>query len=210
MKRIKKMQKPTNKHPYMYDEDRGPYLNTWSGISFHLLTPSPEEVLLEDIAHHLAFQSRSVGAVTRDYSIAQHSLLVCDLIIKELVRQGGYTALEAAKIAIQALLHDAEEYVTGDVPKPLKVIIAPLLDPIAKEIKRIIGIKLGYDLINMPLEIKHADNIAMATERVQLYKPSEVVWHELPEPSNDIIPTMTSLEAEAAFLKKFHELASVV
>jgi len=204
------MQKSINKHPYTYDKDRGPYLNTWSGISFHLLTPSPEEVLLEDIAHHLAFQRRSVGAIIRDYSIAQHSLLVCVLVIKELIRQGSYTTAEINYIAMQALLHDAEEYVTGDVPKPLKTLIAPILDPIAKEIKRIIGIKLGYDLINMPPEIKHADNIAMATEKAQLYKPSKVKWHKLPKPDTNIIPPMTSLEAEAAFLKRFHELASIV
>jgi len=203
------MQKSINKHPYTYDEDRGPHLNTWSGVSFHLLTPSPEEVLLEDIAHHLAFQSRSTGAVTRDFSIAQHSLIVCDLVIKEFIKR-GYTALEIKNIAMQALLHDSEEYVTGDINKPLKVLIAPILTPVAKEIKRVIGIKLGYDLMNMPPEIKHADNIAMATEKAQLYKPSKVKWHKLPKPDTDIIPPMTSLEAEAAFLKRFHELASIV
>jgi len=173
------------------------------------LTPSPEEVLLEDIAHHLAFQSRSTGAVTRDFSIAQHSLIVCDLVIKEFIKR-GYTALEIKNIAMQALLHDSEEYVTGDINKPLKVLIAPILTPVAKEIKRVIGIKLGYDLMNMPPEIKHADNIAMATEKAQLYKPSKVKWHKLPKPDTDIIPPMTSLEAEAAFLKRFHELASIV
>lgn len=209
------MQKSINKHPYTYDEDRGPYLNTWSGISFHLLNPSPEEVLLEDIAHHLAFQSRSVGAVTRDYSIAQHSLLVCDLVIRCITRQNLIPSSRShgsvvSYMAMQALLHDAEEYVTGDINKPLKTLIAPLLDPIAKKIKKVIGIKLGYDLINMPPIIKHADNVAMATEKQQLYLPSKVKWHDLPEPDTDIIATMTSLEAEAAFLKKFHELASVV
>ena len=204
------MTKSVNKHPYTFDEELGPYLNTWSGISFHLLNPTPDEILLEDIAHHLAYQSRSVGACTRDYSIAQHSLLVCDLVMEELIRQGTYTVLEIAYIAMQALLHDAEEYVTGDINKPLKTIIAPLFEPIAKNIKKVIGIKLGYDLMNMPPEIKHADNIAMATEKVQLYKPSNVKWHKLPDPDTNIIPVMTSLEAEAAFLERYHELASIV
>lgn len=204
------MQQSINKHPYTYDDDRGPYLNTWSGISFHLLTPTPDEVLLEDIAHHLAFQSRSTGAVTRDYSVAQHSLLVCDLVIEDLNSQVKYTRLKLARIAMKALLHDAEEYVTGDVNKPLKTLLAPLLDPIAKGIKKAISEKLGYDLLNMPPEIKHADNIAMATEKQQLYLPSKVKWHDLPEPDTKILATMTSLEAEAAFLKRFHELASIV
>lgn len=209
------MKKSINEHPYNFDGDRGPYMNTFSGISFYFLTPRPEDILIEDIAHHLAFQSRSTGAVIRDYSVAQHSLLVCDLVIEEITRQDFKNQNISAGwavsyIAMQALLHDAEEFVTGDINKPLKSLLAPILDPIAKGIKKVIGIKLGYDLINMPPMIKHADNVAMATEKEQLYLPSDVIWHKLPEPDTNIIPTMTSLEAEAAFLKRFHRLASTV
>ena len=206
------MQESTNKHPYNFDGDRGPYINTFSGISFYFLTPRPEEVLLEDIAHHLAFQSRSTGAVIRDYSVAQHSLLVCDLVTEELEwRRPKDWVIDKHKldyICMQALLHDAEEYVTGDINKPFKTLLAPLLDPIAKEIKKAIGEKLGYNLIDMPSIIKHADNVAMATEKKQLYRPSNAVWHDLPDPHPATIPTMTSQEAEAAFLKRFHDLAS--
>lgn len=207
------MKKSTNEHPYNFDGDKGPYLNTWSGVSFYLLNPSPDDVLIEDIAHHLAFQSRSTGAVTRDYSVAQHSLLVCDLVTEELERRKPKWVVglhELYYICMQALLHDAEEFATGDINKPLKTLLAPLLDPIAKNIKKAVGEKLDYDLINMPKMIKHADNIAMATEKEQLYLPSKVIWHNLPKPDARIIPAMTSLEAEAAFLKRFHELASIV
>ena len=207
------MEESINKHPYTFDGDRGPYINTFSGIAFYFLTPRPEEVLLEDIAHHLAYQNRSTGATTRDYSIAEHSLLVCDIVVEDMewrMHKGlvHYTEAQVAYIAMQALLHDGEEYVMLDMNTPLKSLIAPLYKPIAIGVKRVISTRFGCDLINMPPMIKHADNIAMATEKKQLYRPSNVIWHDLPEPHPATIPTMTSLEAEAAFLKRFHDLTA--
>ncbi len=208
------MQEPINKHPYTFDGDRGPYMNTFSGIAFYFLTPRPEEVLLEDIAHHLAYQNRSTGATTRDYSIAEHSLLVCDIVIEEITRRevddGSFRSYGSivAYIAMQALLHDAEEFVMCDISTPLKSLIAPLYKPIAKGVKKVIGERFGCNLINMPPIIKHADNIAMATEKKQLYRPSDVIWHDLPDPHPAMIPVMTSFEAEMAFQKRYHDLAA--
>lgn len=204
------MSNPTNDHPYTFDGDRGPYINTWSGISFHILDPIPEEVFIEDIAHHLSHQSRSVGAVDVEYCVAQHCLLVLDIVSRKLKNAVFATDEELRIIKLKALLHDSEEYVTGDVPKPLKMVLDPILKPIAKRIKKAIGIKLNCDLMDMPHIIKHADNIAMATERVQRYKPSDVIWHKLPNPDSKVIPPMTAKQAEKAFLRAYHQLASVV
>jgi len=191
------MPKSTNSHPYTFDGDKGPYINTYSGRSFHVLHPEPEDIDIIDIAHHLSLQCRSVGAVTRHYSVAQHSLFVWQLVSEQ---------TDDPIVQMQAHMYDSEEYVTGDWPTPVKCCIPGILT-VAKNIKRAIGEKYGIDLIDMPPIIKHMDNVAMATEKEQLYIPSDVIWHKMPEPDKRVIPEMSPQEAEKLFIDKSNELA---
>ena len=89
---------------------RGQYW-TRSGLDVDPLALSIDEVLLEDIAHHLAIINRYNGASSKPYSVAQHSVKCAQLA-------------EAAKlgplVAMGALLHDAQEAYLGDVVKPIK------------------------------------------------------------------------------------------
>jgi len=191
------MPNSTNDHPYTFDGDKGPYINTYSGKSFHILNPEPDDIDIKDIAHHLSLQCRSVGAVTRHYSVAQHSLFVCQLVSEQ-------TADPV--IQMQAIMHDSEEYITGDWPTPIKWCI-PGVRTVAKNIKKAIGEKFGIELVNMPPIVKRMDNVAMATEKEQLYLPSEVVWHDMPEPDERAIPTLSPQEAEKLFIDKYNEVA---
>src|SRR4051812_2656234 len=81
-----------------------------SGRRLDLLDPSPLDVEIEDIAHGLARVARWNGQTAGDhiFSVAQHSLLVEDVI-------GRLAPGADARLRLAALLHDAAEYVIGDM-----------------------------------------------------------------------------------------------
>ena len=69
---------------------------------------------IEDIAHALAQINRYTGHAARPYSVAEHSMLVCDI-----VRAKGLNA----HAQLLALLHDAHEAYCGDVASPTKTVL---------------------------------------------------------------------------------------
>src|SRR6188508_1529025 len=86
-----------------------------SGRRLDLLDPSPLDVEIEDIAHGLAFVARWNGQTRGEYpySVAEHSLLVEDLYAR-------LTPRAEPRWRLAALLHDAPEYVIGDMISPVK------------------------------------------------------------------------------------------
>ena len=86
-----------------------------SGRRLQILDPSPLDIEIEDIAHGLSFLARWNGQTTGAYpfSVAQHSLLVEDIFSKQFPNMDNHSKLFA-------LLHDAAEYVIGDMISPLK------------------------------------------------------------------------------------------
>tara|TARA_R110002020_G_scaffold8652_16_gene34430 strand:- start:15263 stop:15832 length:570 start_codon:yes stop_codon:yes gene_type:complete len=86
-----------------------------SGRRLDLLDPSPMDVELSDIAHGLARVARWNGQTYGDYpfSVAQHSVLVLELF-------RAANAAATPTVLLQALLHDAPEYVMGDIISPFK------------------------------------------------------------------------------------------
>ncbi len=86
-----------------------------SGRRLDILDPSPVDVELSDIAHGLARVARWNGQTIGDYpfSVAQHSVLVLELF-------RAATPDASAVAQLQALLHDAPEYVMGDIISPFK------------------------------------------------------------------------------------------
>lgn len=93
---------------------QGPFIVTHGGNLVPLLDPALAVFALEDIAYHLARLRRFTGA---GISVAQHSLLVA-------ARVGVLGA--ASEVQLHALLHDAAEMITGDIPAPLKAALALL------------------------------------------------------------------------------------
>src|SRR5512147_2980606 len=89
-----------------------------SGRRLDLLDPSPLDVEIEDIAHGLARVARWNGQTegAHIYSVAQHSLLV-EAVVRKLARRLD----RASRLVV--LLHDAPEYVIGDMISPFKVVI---------------------------------------------------------------------------------------
>ncbi|MBC8409724.1 MAG: hypothetical protein H8E12_13530, partial [Rhodobacteraceae bacterium] len=91
-----------------------------SGRILDLLDPSPVDIEIEDIAHGLSFLARWNGQTVGDYpySVAEHSILVEKI----------YSYLNpdiSVKWKLIALLHDAPEYVIGDMISPVKSKVGP-------------------------------------------------------------------------------------
>jgi 5'-deoxynucleotidase YfbR-like HD superfamily hydrolase len=108
---------PTKKTPARQTAPRA-WQRMLSGRRLDLLDPSPLDVEIEDIAHGLARVARWNGQTegAHIYSVAQHALLVEALARTKVPRLGGQARLAA-------LLHDAPEYVIGDMISPFKAVI---------------------------------------------------------------------------------------
>ena len=89
-----------------------------SGRRLDLLDPSPLDIEIEDIAHGLARVARWNGQTSGDliFSVAQHTLLV-----EEIARRRGN--IPDRRVGLALLLHDAPEYVIGDMISPFKAVL---------------------------------------------------------------------------------------
>lgn len=168
------------------------YVSTYTGKQFYPLAPTPEQIDIEDIAHGLAYQCRFNGQTRYFYSVAQHSLIVADLVAQD---------LRAA-----ALLHDAAEAYMGDMVKPLKQLF-PLFSEIESRVMSVVGLRYGIGNFDDPA-IKRADLIALAMEKRDLMPNSSEPWDSLKGivASPIRITPMSPQEAKAAFLLAFQSV----
>jgi len=144
-----------------------------SGRRLDLLDPSPLDVELPDIAHGLARVARWNGQTRGDYafSVAQHSVLVFEIAL----------ALDPAlndRAQLHALLHDAPEYVVGDIISPLKAAIGGDYKNVEERLLGAIHIRFGLPAKRpaaLTKLIKRADTEAAFIEAVNLagFNPEE-------------------------------------
>ncbi len=137
-----------------------------SGRRLNLLDPSPLDVEIEDIAHGLARVARWNGQTIGDFafSVAQHSL-----IVEEIFRAAKSDAPAADCLA--ALLHDAPEYVIGDIISPFKGAIGADYKAVESGLQAAIHIRFGLPPVApkaLKERIKVADRIAAYSEAVEL------------------------------------------
>ncbi|RED18656.1 HD domain-containing protein [Pontivivens insulae] len=135
-----------------------------SGRRLDLLDPSPLDVEIEDIAHGLSFVARWNGQTQGDwpYSVAEHSLLVDDLFI-ELYPKAP------VKWRLAALLHDAPEYVIGDMISPVKAAVGPGYKAMDVRLTEAIHLRFGLPAAlpaTIKKQIKRADKISAWAEAV--------------------------------------------
>jgi len=137
-----------------------------SGRRLDLLDPSPLDIEIEDIAHGLARVARWNGQTMGDhaFSVAQHCLLV-EAIYDHTLK----AATKAQRRA--ALLHDAAEYVIGDMISPFKAALG--VDYKAFELRLMAAIHVRFGLPAkideaLEVEIKQADKVAAYLEATQL------------------------------------------
>jgi 5'-deoxynucleotidase YfbR-like HD superfamily hydrolase len=161
------------KHPFQVLDG---CFNTISGIKFNLLNPTEEMVNIMDIASGLAFRGHFGGQSPHMFSIAQHSTLVVDLIPDRI-------KLFNPEFVLVALLHDAEEAYTGDLIKPIKILL-PEFEKIANRIRDVIFKKYNLNLNYMP-EIKEYDILAQAMEYNQFFKNENNFRYLSPDDAKD-------------------------
>lgn len=137
-----------------------------SGRRLDLLDPSPMDVEIEDIAHGLARVARWNGQTIGDhaFSVAQHSVVVeqiCGVLEPKLTPAQRLTAL----------LHDAPEYVVGDMISPFKAVLGGDYKAVEARLERAIHLRFGL-VAATPAKlkklIKRADHISAWFEATQL------------------------------------------
>ena len=142
-----------------------------SGRRLDLLDPTPVDIEIEDIAHGLAFVARWNGQTRGDwaYSVAEHSLLVEALF-------GRMNPACAAKWRLAALLHDAPEYVIGDMISPVKAAVGPGYGALDERLTAAVHLRFGLPSV-LPVavkkQIKAADKVSAWAEAVQIAGFSE-------------------------------------
>ncbi|WP_299547854.1 HD family hydrolase [uncultured Tateyamaria sp.] len=137
-----------------------------SGRRLDLLDPTPMDIEIEDIAHGLAFVARWNGQTAGDYaySVAEHSLLVETLF-------GRISPNAPAKWRLAALLHDAPEYVIGDMISPVKTSVGPGYKMLDERLEAAVHIRFGLPAKvpqTIKRQIKKADRISAWMEATQI------------------------------------------
>ena len=137
-----------------------------SGRRLDLLDPTPMDIEIEDIAHGLAFVARWNGQTIGDwpYSVAEHSLLVEALYSR-------MNPKAPVKWRLAALLHDAPEYVIGDMISPVKAAVGPGYGALDDRLMAAIHIRFGLPAqvpIAVKKAIKRADRVSAWLEATQI------------------------------------------
>ncbi len=177
-----------------------------SGRRLDILNPSPLDIEIEDIAHGLARVSRWNGQTRgkHSFSVAQHSVMV-----ERLVR-GNAPKLDQ-KWFLAALLHDAPEYVIGDMITPFKHVIGGVYHEIEARLDRAVNIRFGLPPIipdSVKRTIKRADRMAGWLEATQLAGFSQqealkIFIKPAGTPANIRLRPQTPDDAAASFLRRF-------
>lgn len=142
-----------------------------SGRRLDLLDPTPVDIEIEDIARGLAFVARWNGQTVGEhaYSVAEHSLLVETLFCR-------IAPNAPVKWSMAALLHDAPEYVIGDMISPVKAAVGPGYEALDDRLTAAIHIRFGLPAV-LPVavkkNIKKADKISAWMEATQIAGFSE-------------------------------------
>ena len=181
-----------------------------SGRRLDLLEPSPLDIEIEDIAHGLARVARWNGQTkgAHAFSVAQHCVLVERLV-------ADLSPRLTREARLMALLHDAPEYVVGDLISPFKAAIGVNYKDLELKLQAAIHLRFGLpSLVPKTLAplFKKADHLSAFYEATQLAGFEEKEARRLfgAPPAGAKTPRLTPLptaEAQAQVLERFHRLA---
>ena len=188
-------------------------VHTPHGTVFHTgdlkLDPSPLDVEITDIAHGLARVARWNGQTSGDhaFSVAQHSLIVEDIF-----RRSNPKA--TADDLMVALLHDAPEYVIGDMISPFKAALGLDYKVFEARLETAIHVRFGLPAKTpAPIKalIKKADHACAFFEASQLagFTLEEArTFFGSPPPGYDLrIEPLPPAQAQARYLQRYHILS---
>jgi 5'-deoxynucleotidase YfbR-like HD superfamily hydrolase len=182
-----------------------------SGRRLDLLDPSPLDIEMADIAHGLARVARWNGQTegAHIYSVAQHCLLV-----ETIARQ---RARLSAQHRLAVLLHDAPEYVIGDMISPFKAVIGDAYKGVEARLLTAIHLRFGLPGVlpeNLTAQIKAADRAAAYLEATRLagFAKAEArrFFGSAPRLAAalelDYLTPWTAAEAQGRYLERFGKL----
>ncbi len=179
-----------------------------SGRRLDILDPSPMDIEIEDIAHGLArvarWNGQTVGPLA--FNVAQHCLIVEELCGR--IKPGW-----PAKWRLAALLHDAPEYVIGDMISPFKAVLGGRYSAVEEGLERAIHLRFGLPA-QLPATIhntiKRADRICAFYEAVQLAGFDATEARKIfgpPRLTQTVeIKILSSKQAQSRYLERFDAL----
>jgi 5'-nucleotidase len=183
-----------------------------SGRRLDLIDPSPLDIEIADIAHGLARVARWNGQTSgaHIFSVAQHTLLV------EAVMRARMPRVDD-KLRLAALLHDAPEYVIGDMISPFKAVLGGDYRVVEQRLLSAIHTRFGLPAVldaDVTAQIKNADRGAAYLEATMLAGFSEAEARRLfgrdpalPESvRDDYLTPWSAAKAEKRFLARFRSL----
>jgi uncharacterized protein len=185
-----------------------------SGRRLDLLDPSPLDIEIADIAHGLARVARWNGQTSgaHIFSVAQHTLLV-EAVMRE------QTPRVDVRVRLAALLHDAPEYVIGDMISPFKAVLGGDYKTVERRLLAAIHIRFGLPPVLEPAivrQIKEADKGAAFLEATELAGFAEAEARRLfgrdpgllPAVRQDYLTPWSAARAEKRFLARFKAVAT--
>lgn len=148
---------------------------TWmlssTGAAIDLRFVAADQISILDVGHHLAQINRFDGAARRPISVAEHSLVVVEILERECF-------LSDPSILLAALMHDAHEYITGDMKTPMKQLLGAAWQEIEDRIQR--SVMRRFNLVtafhSARVAIHWADMTALASERKALLPDTGPEW----------------------------------
>lgn len=180
---------------------KGKPIMTSTGIMFYPLDPKPEDVELEDIAHHLAGINRYNGASSIPYSVAMHTIIGANLCMA--YWPNDYDT------AFRFMLHDAAEAYSQDMLRPIKDSI-PELKAMEKVIELTIADKFGIPNGIMTEKVREIDDNLLKTEFTFLMPlvPEGMIGKHIPELGPIIIrnASHSAITIKQIYLQKFKYL----
>ncbi|MCA2011783.1 HD family hydrolase [Cereibacter sphaeroides] len=184
-----------------------------SGRRLDLLDPTPMDIELEDIAHGLAFVARWNGQTTGDwpYSVAEHSLLVEALTAQ-------LNPNFPARWRLAALLHDAPEYVIGDMISPVKAAVGPDYKALDAKLTAAIHHRFGLPAVlpkTVKSLIKKADTQSAWLEATQIAgfsrtEADKIFGKPLPEVATMTLIPRPPAEVRAAYIARHAQLIAEI
>ena len=165
-------------------------ISTWDGQFFDYNNPEKYDYDIETIAHSLSNLCRYGGHSNRFYSVAEHSILVSEVVPPEL--------------ALCGLLHDASEAFVGDMPSPLKA-MCKSYRTIEERVQKSIADKFGLPY-PFPHEVHVADKMLYKAEREQIAPVQDNIWYTDIPAADVYIRGYVPNKAAKLFMDRYEEL----
>jgi len=147
------------------------WMLTSTGQAVDLRFIGAPDISVLDIAHHLSQINRYTGAARRPYSVAEHSLLVCEILQSE-------CGVRNPRVLLAALMHDAHEAYTSDLSTPMKQVVGEAWR--REEARAEYAVQERFGLVSVVAQhrdvLRWADLTALSTERAALMPKAGPAW----------------------------------